>query len=74
MHGEGQSCPALEKKTETEAEEWEVISSHSKRWKRSKQINAADLVVGILANLDQESVAKVHEALRTLHGDWSSES
>jgi hypothetical protein len=34
-----------------------------------EQINAADLVVGILANLDQESVATVHEALRTLHGD-----
>ena len=34
-----------------------------------EQIDAADLVVGILANLDQESVATVHEALRTLHGD-----
>jgi len=34
-----------------------------------EQIDAADLVVGILANLDQESVATVYEALRTLHGD-----
>lgn len=34
-----------------------------------EQIDAADLVVGILANLDQETVATVHEALRTLHGD-----
>jgi glucosylglycerate synthase len=34
-----------------------------------EQIHAADLVVGILANLDQESVATVHEALRTLHGN-----
>jgi hypothetical protein len=34
-----------------------------------EQIDAADLVVGILANLDQESVATVQEALRTLHGD-----
>jgi hypothetical protein len=30
-----------------------------------EQINAADLVVGILANLDQESVATVHEAANT---------
>jgi hypothetical protein len=26
-----------EKKTKTEAEEWKVISSHSKRWKRSNK-------------------------------------
>jgi len=34
-----------------------------------EQIGAADLVVGILADLDQETVATVHEGLRTLHGD-----
>ncbi len=34
-----------------------------------EQIDSADLVVGILANLDQETVATVHEAVRTLHGD-----
>jgi hypothetical protein len=34
-----------------------------------EQIDAADLVVGILADLDQETVATVHEALRALHGD-----
>jgi hypothetical protein len=34
-----------------------------------EQIDAADLVVGILADLDQATVATVHEALRTLHGD-----
>jgi hypothetical protein len=45
----------VEKKAETEAEEWKVISSPSKRWIKIEQIDAADLVVGILANLDQES-------------------
>lgn len=30
-----------------------------------EQIDAADLVVGILADLDQATVATVHEALRT---------
>jgi glucosylglycerate synthase len=35
----------------------------------TEQIDAADVVVGILADLDQEAVATVHEALRTLHGD-----
>jgi hypothetical protein len=34
-----------------------------------EQVDAADLVVGVLADLDQETVATVHEALRTLHGD-----
>jgi len=34
-----------------------------------EQIDAADLVVGILADLDQETVTMVHEALRRLHGD-----
>jgi hypothetical protein len=34
-----------------------------------EQIDAADLVVGILADLDQETVTTVHEALRKLHGD-----
>jgi len=34
-----------------------------------EQIGAADVVVGILADLDQETVKTVHEALRTLDGD-----
>ena len=34
-----------------------------------EQIGTADLVVGILADLDQETVTAVHEALRTLPGN-----
>jgi len=34
-----------------------------------EQIGAADLVVGILADLDRETVTTVHEALRTLPGE-----
>ena len=36
---------------------------------KTEQIDTADVVVGILADLDQEAVATVHEALRTLHAD-----
>jgi len=34
-----------------------------------EDLDAADLVVGILADLDQETAATVYEALRTLQGD-----
>lgn len=37
-----------------------------------EQIDSADLVVGILANLDQGTVATVHEAQRELHGRFAN--